>query len=264
MGRRVDPPRSGCRDAGSRLTRWCTPLAARRTLERIQALFGGYLPSPAELLAVDPSSLREAGLSWRKIGTLRDLAERLSDGRLNVEVLSSLPDEEFIAALTAISGIGPWTAQGAQLIALQRRRGVARRPGAAQGRAERLPARPFAESTRGRHHRRKLAALPQSGHGLPVLRGLRRGQPITLKHCSEDRFPCGRLDQWPAQRTMQDEALSRRRRARRPMRRRSGNAARRTPTPPTGPPPEARPGATVLGATTRQSTLRLLQLPAPC
>jgi DNA-3-methyladenine glycosylase II len=94
--------------------------ATRRTLERIQALFGGHLPSTAELLAVDPSRLREAGLSWRKIGTLRDLAERLSDGRLNVEVLSSLPDEEFIAALTAISGIGPWTAQGALLIALQR------------------------------------------------------------------------------------------------------------------------------------------------
>jgi DNA-3-methyladenine glycosylase II len=94
--------------------------ATRRTLERIQALFGGHLPSPAELLAIDPGSLRQAGLSWRKIGTLRDLAERLSDGRLDVDVLSRLPDEEFMAALTAISGIGPWTAQGALLIALQR------------------------------------------------------------------------------------------------------------------------------------------------
>ena len=37
-----------------------------------------------------------------------------------MEELSSLPDEEFIAALTGISGIGPWTAQGALLIALQR------------------------------------------------------------------------------------------------------------------------------------------------
>jgi DNA-3-methyladenine glycosylase II len=94
--------------------------ATRRTLERIQALSGGHLPSSAELLAIDPGSLRQAGLSWRKIGTLRDLAERLSDGRLDVDVLSRLPDEEFMAALTAISGIGPWTAQGALLIALQR------------------------------------------------------------------------------------------------------------------------------------------------
>ena len=94
--------------------------ATRRTLDRIQLLFGGHLPSPAELLAVDPNGLRQAGLSWRKIGTLRDLAERLSDGRLNVSTLSTLPDDDFIAALTAIPGIGPWTAQGALLIALQR------------------------------------------------------------------------------------------------------------------------------------------------
>jgi DNA-3-methyladenine glycosylase II len=94
--------------------------ATRRTLARIQTLFDGHLPTPAELLAVDPTRLREAGLSWRKIATLRDLAERLSDGRLNADVLSRLPDEEFIAALTAIPGVGPWTAQGALLIALRR------------------------------------------------------------------------------------------------------------------------------------------------
>jgi DNA-3-methyladenine glycosylase II len=94
--------------------------ATRRTLARIQALFGGHLPAPAELLAVDPGQLRQAGLSWRKIGTLRDLAGRLSDGTLNQEVLSTLPDDELMAQLTAIPGIGPWTVQGALLIALQR------------------------------------------------------------------------------------------------------------------------------------------------
>jgi DNA-3-methyladenine glycosylase II len=94
--------------------------ATRRILARIEALFGGHLPSPAELLAVDPGQLREAGLSWRKISTLRDLAGRLSDGRLDPEVLSGLPDDEIIAELTAISGIGPWTVQGALLIALGR------------------------------------------------------------------------------------------------------------------------------------------------
>jgi DNA-3-methyladenine glycosylase II len=94
--------------------------ATRRTLARIEALFGGHLPSPAELLAVDPGQLREAGLSWRKIATLRDLAERMSDGRLDPEVLSGLPDDELMAQLTTISGIGPWTVQGALLIALGR------------------------------------------------------------------------------------------------------------------------------------------------
>jgi DNA-3-methyladenine glycosylase II len=94
--------------------------ATRRTLARIEALFGGHLPASAELLAIDPAKLREAGLSRRKIGTLRDLAERLSDGRLNQDALSSLPDEELMAELTAIPGIGPWTVQGALIISLGR------------------------------------------------------------------------------------------------------------------------------------------------
>jgi DNA-3-methyladenine glycosylase II len=94
--------------------------ATRRTLARIEALFDGHLPSPTDLLRVDPGELREAGLSWRKINTLRDLAERLSDGRLDTEVLSRLPDDEVMAELTAIPGIGPWTVEGALIIALQR------------------------------------------------------------------------------------------------------------------------------------------------
>ena len=94
--------------------------ATRRTLGRIEALFGGRLPSPEELLEVPPDSLRQAGLSWRKVATLRDLAEHLSDGRLDPETLSALPDDEVIAALTAIPGIGPWTAQGALILALRR------------------------------------------------------------------------------------------------------------------------------------------------
>ena len=67
-----------------------------------------------------PNRLRQAGLSWRKIGTLRDLAEMLLDGRLDVNTLSTLPDDDFIASFTALCGIGPWTARGALLIALQR------------------------------------------------------------------------------------------------------------------------------------------------
>jgi DNA-3-methyladenine glycosylase II len=94
--------------------------ATRRILSRIETLFGGHLPTPAELLSVEPGSVRLAGLSWRKVSTLRDLAERLTDGRFNEEVLSKLPDEEFIAEITAVPGIGPWTAQGVLLIALQR------------------------------------------------------------------------------------------------------------------------------------------------
>ena len=94
--------------------------ATRTILGRIEGLFGGRLPAPGELLALDPARLREAGLSWRKIATLRDLAERLTDGRLDSDTLSNLPDDELMAELTTIPGIGPWTVQGALLIALKR------------------------------------------------------------------------------------------------------------------------------------------------
>ena len=94
--------------------------ATRRILARIEARFGGRLPSAADVLATDPAQFREAGLSWRKVSTLRDLAERLSDGRLDPDVLAALPDDELIALLTEIPGIGPWTAQGALIIALGR------------------------------------------------------------------------------------------------------------------------------------------------
>lgn len=94
--------------------------ATRHTLARIQERFGGRLPSPAEVLGTDPASLRDAGLSWRKISTLRELAGRLSDGRLDPEAVATQADDELIAELTEIPGIGPWTAQGALIIALGR------------------------------------------------------------------------------------------------------------------------------------------------
>jgi DNA-3-methyladenine glycosylase II len=94
--------------------------ATRRTMERVRSLFDGHLPSPEEVLAVQASDLRAAGFSWRKAATIRDLAERFSDGRLDMDRLANLSDDDFIAELTAVPGIGPWTAQGALLVALRR------------------------------------------------------------------------------------------------------------------------------------------------
>lgn len=94
--------------------------AIRRMIARIQSLFGGDLPSPAGLLQADPGDLRLAGLSRRKVATLRDLAQRLPDGRLDPEVLSRHSDDDLIAELTTIPGIGPWAVQGALIIALGR------------------------------------------------------------------------------------------------------------------------------------------------
>jgi DNA-3-methyladenine glycosylase II len=94
--------------------------ATRTILSRLEQQFGGHLPSPAELLAADPQVLRQAGLSARKGATLRALAERFVDGRLSDEALARMTDDEAEAALTEVSGIGPWTAHGFLIFALDR------------------------------------------------------------------------------------------------------------------------------------------------
>jgi DNA-3-methyladenine glycosylase II len=94
--------------------------ATRTIVSRIEQRFGGRLPSPAELLAADPQVLRAAGLSARKGATVRALAERFVDGRLSDAALERMTDEEVEAALTAVKGIGPWSAHGFLLIALNR------------------------------------------------------------------------------------------------------------------------------------------------
>jgi DNA-3-methyladenine glycosylase II len=78
------------------------------------------MPTPAELLATDPQALRTAGLSARKGATIRALAERFVDGRFGDEALARMTDVEVEEALTEVPGIGPWSAHGFLLVALDR------------------------------------------------------------------------------------------------------------------------------------------------
>ena len=94
--------------------------ATRTILARLEQHFGGRLPSPAELLEADPQVLRDSGMSARKGTTLRALAERFVDGRLSEETLAGMTDTEIEAALTEVPGIGPWTAHGFLIVALDR------------------------------------------------------------------------------------------------------------------------------------------------
>src|ERR1700741_5420147 len=94
--------------------------ATRKIVSRIEQHFGGNLPAPAELLAADPQVLRDSGMSGRKGATLRALAERFVDGRLSDDALARMTDDEVETTLTAIPGIGPWTAHGFLLVALDR------------------------------------------------------------------------------------------------------------------------------------------------
>ena len=85
--------------------------AAGSIWEKLQAAFGGRTPAPPELLTADESALRGAGLSRAKVGFLRDLATRITDGELDLERLPELADEDVVAALIEVHGVGSWTAE---------------------------------------------------------------------------------------------------------------------------------------------------------
>ena len=84
--------------------------AARTIYLRLADLYGGRTPTPAELIATDPDELRGVGLSYQKAAYLRDLAERVEDGRLELERFPAMEDAEVSAELTAVKGVGQWTA----------------------------------------------------------------------------------------------------------------------------------------------------------
>jgi DNA-3-methyladenine glycosylase II len=84
--------------------------AAAAIYGRLAERFGGRAPTPQEVLADDPEELRAAaGLSHAKVAFLRSLAEHVLDGSLELDKLDQLPDEEVVAELTAVKGIGVWS-----------------------------------------------------------------------------------------------------------------------------------------------------------
>jgi DNA-3-methyladenine glycosylase II len=85
--------------------------AARTIHERVMALTGGRPPAPAELLAIPDETLRAAGLSRQKLLYLKDLAARTLSGEVPMDSLHDLADADIIRTLTAVKGVGVWTAQ---------------------------------------------------------------------------------------------------------------------------------------------------------
>jgi DNA-3-methyladenine glycosylase II len=76
---------------------------------RLAALYGDRTPTPRELLETDPEELRGVGLSRAKVRYLRDLAERVEAGELDLEALPDLPDDEVRGQLLRVKGLGPWS-----------------------------------------------------------------------------------------------------------------------------------------------------------
>jgi len=84
--------------------------AAATIKARLDTLAGGPL-TPRRVGAIDDVALRGVGLSRQKISYVRDLCGRVATGQLALHDLAAMPDEEVVAALTSVKGIGRWTAE---------------------------------------------------------------------------------------------------------------------------------------------------------
>jgi DNA-3-methyladenine glycosylase II len=84
--------------------------AARSIYGRLIELFGGRTPTPQELIDTDPAVVRSVGLSNAKVKYVRSLADHVLSGELELERLPDLGDEEVMRELTAVKGIGQWSA----------------------------------------------------------------------------------------------------------------------------------------------------------
>lgn len=83
--------------------------AAVTVSRRVEDLLG--VVTPERLLGTDPAALQQCGLSFRKVGYLRGIAAEAAAGRLDQQEMSQLSDEEIVRRLSALSGVGVWTAE---------------------------------------------------------------------------------------------------------------------------------------------------------
>lgn len=95
---------------GSIISQQLSTKAADTIHKRFLALYApSRLPKPAQILETPDETLRGCGLSFQKIGYIKDIAAKTEDGTLKFSKLSRLTDEEIIAMLTQVKGVGVWT-----------------------------------------------------------------------------------------------------------------------------------------------------------
>ncbi|MGI8618535.1 MAG: DNA-3-methyladenine glycosylase family protein [Gemmatimonadaceae bacterium] len=78
---------------------------------RFRELYAAAGGEPCRVAGIPDQLLREAGLSWQKISYIKDLARRVAAGELELDRIDEMDDEELITRLTAVKGVGVWTAQ---------------------------------------------------------------------------------------------------------------------------------------------------------
>ncbi|MGE3960272.1 MAG: DNA-3-methyladenine glycosylase [Dehalococcoidia bacterium] len=84
--------------------------AAATVRDRWLALYGDRYPTPSELLATTDDAFRAAGVSRQKAGYMRDVATHVRAGTLDLDAIETLPDLEVARQITAVKGLGEWSA----------------------------------------------------------------------------------------------------------------------------------------------------------
>ena len=93
--------------------------AAATIWDRVETTLGGDV-TPESVLSSDDGALREAGLSAAKSTALAELSRAVLDGTIDLRRLGRMPDDAVVHQLTALRGIGPWTAQMFLIFSLHR------------------------------------------------------------------------------------------------------------------------------------------------
>jgi DNA-3-methyladenine glycosylase II len=104
---------------GSIISQQLSIKAAATIEKRFLALFDG-VPGPQQILAKSVDELRAVGMSNAKATYVRDLATHVQQGTLHINRLPDLNNQEIIKELTAVKGIGEWTAHMFMIFALGR------------------------------------------------------------------------------------------------------------------------------------------------
>ena len=93
------------------ITQQLSGKASGAITSRLKALYGGAFPAPADIIATPDEDLRGVGLSRSKVSYIRGISEMVESGDLDLDSLEKMSDDDVVAALTAVKGIGRWTAE---------------------------------------------------------------------------------------------------------------------------------------------------------
>lgn len=92
------------------ITQQLSAKAADSISTRFRAIYGRF-PKPADVIETSDAKLRKVGLSYMKVSYIKDLSKKVESKEIRLDYMKNLSDEEVIAQLTQVKGIGRWTAE---------------------------------------------------------------------------------------------------------------------------------------------------------